>query len=101
MRQSSLIILIIVIIVIIVAVRENLICTKSHIWDFVRQNGVTFVIIVIIIIIIIYRKSKSINTLAPMEGFSERVNVKCDHYWFLMREPKRKSCVIAHRLMLG
>ena len=66
MRQSSLIILIIVIIVIIVAVRENLICTKSHIWDFVRQNGVTFVIIVIIIIIIIYRKSKSINTLAPM-----------------------------------
>ena len=98
MRQSCLIILIIVI---IVAVRENLICTKSHIWDFVRQNGVTFVIIVIIIIIIIYRKSKSINTLAPMEGFSERVNVKCDHYWFLMREPKRKSCVIAHRLMLG
>ena len=96
MRQSSLIILIIVIIVIIVAVRENLICTKSHIWDFVRQNGVTFVIIVIIIIIIIYRKSKSINTLAPMEGFSERLNVKCDHYWFLMREPKRKSCVIAH-----
>ena len=101
MRQSSLIILIIVIIVIIVAVRENLICTKSHIWDFVRQNGVTFVIIVIIIIIIIYRKSKSINTLAPMEGFSERVNVKCDHYWFLMGEPNRKSCVIAHRLMLG
>ena len=50
MRQSCLIILIIVI---ILAVRENLICTKSHIWDFVRQNGVTFVIIVIIIIIII------------------------------------------------
>ena len=41
------------------------ISTFSHIWVFVRQYGVMFVIIVIvIIIIIIIQKSKSINTEA-------------------------------------
>ena len=61
MRQSSLIILIIVIIVIIVAVRENLICTKSHIWDFVHLYGIVFDIIVIIIITIMIIKSEGVN----------------------------------------
>ena len=45
------------------ALAQNPISTFSHIWVFVRQYGVMFVIIVIvIIIIIIYRKVK-VSTL--------------------------------------
>ena len=45
-----------------VALAQIPISTFSHIWVFVRQYGVMFVIIVIIIIIIIYRKVK-VSTL--------------------------------------
>ena len=50
--------------VIITALAKNPISTKSHLWDFVCQYGIMFVIIVIIIIIIIiiYRKVK-VSTL--------------------------------------
>ena len=48
-----------------VALAQIPISTFSHIWVFVRQYGIMFVIIVIvIIIIIIIQKSKSINTEA-------------------------------------
>ena len=41
---------IIIIITIMMALAQNPISTKSHIWDFVRQYGIMFFIIVIIII---------------------------------------------------
>ena len=55
---------IVIFIVIQTALAQNPISTKSHIWDFLRQYGIMFVIIVIIIIIIIiiYRKVK-VSTL--------------------------------------
>ena len=53
----------IIIITIITALAQIPISTFSHIWVFVRQYGIMFVIIVIvIIIIIIYRKVK-VSTL--------------------------------------
>ena len=49
----------------VMALAQIPISTFSHIWVFVRQYGIMFVIIVIvIIIIIIIQKSKSINTEA-------------------------------------
>ena len=53
----------VIIIITITAVAENPICTKSNIWDFVRQYGVMFVIIVIIIIIIIISRKVIVSTL--------------------------------------
>ena len=53
----------IMMIIIMMGCTKNPIRTKSHIWDFVRQYGIMFLIIVItIIIIIIYRKVK-VSTL--------------------------------------
>ena len=55
-------IIFIIIIIITMALAENPIRTKSHIWDFVRLYGIVFVIIVIIIIIIIMIiKSEGVN----------------------------------------
>ena len=54
-----------IIVLIIMALAQIPISTFSHIWVFVRQYGIMFVIIVIIIIIIIiiiYRKVK-VSTL--------------------------------------
>ena len=45
------------------ALAQNPISTKSHIWVFVRQYGIMFVIIVIIIIIIIIYKKVEVSTL--------------------------------------
>ena len=55
---------VITLVIIITALAQIPISTFSHIWVFVRQYGVMFVIIVIIIIIIIiiYRKVK-VSTL--------------------------------------
>ena len=53
---------IIIIITIMMALAQNPISTKSHIWDFVRQYGIMF----LIIIIIIYRKVK-VSTLQYVE----------------------------------
>ena len=45
------------------ALAQNPISTKSHIWVFVRQYGIMFVIIVIIIIIIIIYRKVKVSTL--------------------------------------
>ena len=58
--QTSLILMIII--VVNMALAQIPIGTFSHIWVFVCQYGIMFVIIVIIIIIIIYRKVK-VSTL--------------------------------------
>ena len=62
--EAAAIITIVIIAVIMMALAQNPILTKSHIWNFVCQYGIMFVIIVIIIIIIIiiYRKVK-VSTL--------------------------------------
>ena len=54
-----------IILIICRALAQIPISTFSHLWVFVHQYGIMFVIIVIvIIIIIIIQKSKSINTEA-------------------------------------
>ena len=45
------------------ALAQNPISTLSHIWVFVRQYGIMFVIIVIIIIIIIIYRKVKVSTL--------------------------------------
>ena len=45
------------------ALAQNPISTLSHIWVFVRQYGIMFVIIVIIIIIIIICRKVKVSTL--------------------------------------
>ena len=52
-----------IIIVIIKALAQIPISTFSHIWVFVRQYGIMFVIIVIIIIIIIIYRKVKVSTL--------------------------------------
>ena len=49
--------------IIIMALAQNPISTFSHIWVFVRQYGIMFVIIVIIIIIIIIYRKVKVSTL--------------------------------------
>ena len=48
---------------VMMALAQNPISTKSHIWVFVRQYGIMFVIIVIIIIIIIIYRKVKVSTL--------------------------------------
>ena len=64
-RQAGINILIISIIIVIIstALAQIPISTFSHIWVFVRQYGVMFVIIVIIIIIIIIYRKVKVSTL--------------------------------------
>ena len=52
-----------IIVLIIMALAQIPISTFSHIWVFVRQYGVMFVIIVIIIIIIIIYRKVKVSTL--------------------------------------
>ena len=53
----------IVIIIVVVVLAQIPISTFSHIWVFVRQYGIMFVIIVIIIIIIIIYRKVKVSTL--------------------------------------
>ena len=53
----------VIIIIIIMALAQIPISTFSHIWVFVRQYGIMFVIIVIIIIIIIIYRKVKVSTL--------------------------------------
>ena len=48
---------------VMMALAQNPISTSSHIWVFVRQYGIMFVIIVIIIIIIIIYRKVKVSTL--------------------------------------
>ena len=59
----NMIILAIIITTVIAALAQIPISTFSHIWVFVRQYGVMFVIIVIIIIIIIIYRKVKVSTL--------------------------------------
>ena len=63
LSSGKYIIVVIIIIAIIMALAQNPISTLSHIWVFVRQYGIMFVIIVIIIIIIIIYRKVKVSTL--------------------------------------
>ena len=52
-----------IIMIVVTALAQIPISTFSHIWVFVRQYGVMFVIIVIIIIIIIIYRKVKVSTL--------------------------------------
>ena len=56
-------ILIILFVAVKMTLAQNPISTLSHIWVFVRQYGIMFVIIVIIIIIIIIYRKVKVSTL--------------------------------------
>ena len=61
--SSPILIIIVIVTTIMMALAQIPISTFSHVWVFVRQYGIMFVIIVIIIIIIIIYRKVKVSTL--------------------------------------